>query len=87
MFYVYVLRSKKDDKLYTGYTNNWRKRIEKHQSGKVTSTKHRGSFELIYLEACLNKIDAIRREKYLKSGRGKIFLKRRLKFWYGSLKV
>lgn len=66
MFYVYILRSLKDSKLYTGYTNNLKKRFRKHQSGKVYSTSHRGQLELIYFEGCLNEIDAIRREKYLK---------------------
>ena len=82
MFYTYVLRSKKDGKLYTGYTNNLKERFQKHQSGEVMSTKYRGELELVYFEGCISEIDAIRREKYLKSGRGKLFLKRRLKFWF-----
>ena len=82
MFYTYVLRSKKDGKLYTGYTNNLKERFQKHQSGEVISTKYRGELELVYFEGCISEIDAIRREKYLKSGRGKLFLKRRLKFWF-----
>ncbi len=82
MFYTYVLRSKKDKKLYTGYTNNLKNRLKLHTSRKVTSTKFRGELELIYFEACLKEVDAIRREKFLKSGLGKKFLKYRLKFWY-----
>lgn len=82
MFYTYVLRSKKDHKFYTGFTNNLKERYKLHKAGKVTSTKHRGELELIYFESCLNEIDAVRREKYLKSGLGKKFLKSRLKFWY-----
>lgn len=84
MFWVYVLRSKKDGKLYTGFTDNPKRRFSQHNGGKVVSTKNRGGLVLIYLEGCLNKVDAIRREKYLKSGRGKVFLKRRLKYWYGN---
>ncbi len=79
MFYVYVLRSLKDNKLYTGFTGDLRKRFNEHKSGKVSSTKNRGPFELIYYEACLNQQDATAREKYLKTGMGKRYLKNRLK--------
>lgn len=79
MFYTYVLKSKKDGKLYTGYTNNLRKRFKEHNDGKSTYTKGRGPYELIYYEACLNEEDARSRELYLKTGRGKRFIKYRLK--------
>lgn len=79
MHYVYVLKSKKDKKMYTGCTNDLRKRFSEHNNGKVPSTKGRGSFELIYFEASLNVEDAFAREKYLKSGMGKRYLKNRLK--------
>ena len=79
MFYTYVLRSKKDDKLYTGATEDLRERFRLHNNGKVFSTKGRGPFELIYYEACGSSKDAFMREKYLKSGPGKRFLKNRLK--------
>lgn len=79
MFYVYVLRSKKDYKWYTGYTDDLRKRFTEHNLNKVVSTKGRGPFELIYYEACLNQQDATAREKFLKSGPGKRYLKNRLK--------
>jgi putative endonuclease len=79
MFYVYVMQSKKDDRFYTGLTSDLRKRFQEHIGNKVTSTKNRGPFEMIYHEACINKFDAIAREKYLKSGMGKQYLKTRLK--------
>ncbi len=79
MFYTYVLLSKKDNRLYTGYTGDLRKRFIAHNSGKVQATKNRGPFELIYYEACLNEQDATAREKYLKTGMGKRYLKNRLK--------
>ncbi len=78
-FYVYVLLSKKDNLFYTGYTNDVQSRIEEHNSGKVQSTKFRTPLILIYWEGCLNQQDATRREKYLKSGNGKTYLKNRLK--------
>ena len=68
-YYVYVLLSKIDGMLYTGYTANITNRLEEHNSGKVPSTKNRKPFILIYWEGCLNQQDATRREKYLKSGK------------------
>jgi len=79
MFYTYVMRSKRDGKWYTGTTSDLRERFKQHNAGKVISTKGRGLFEIIYYEACLDKKDAYRREKYLKSGMGKRYLKNRLK--------
>jgi putative endonuclease len=79
MFYTYVLQSIKDGKFYTGYTCDLRKRFNEHNSNKVFSTKSRGPFRLIYYEACINKDDAKTREKYIKSGMGKRYLKNRLK--------
>jgi len=79
MFYTYVLQSKKDGKFYTGSTNDLRKRFSQHNRGEVFSTKSRCPFSLIYYEACLNRYDAEARERQLKSGKGKKYLKERLK--------
>ena len=79
MFYTYVLRSKKDGRWYTGITEDFRKRFQEHNKGKSISTKGRGPFELIYYEGCMNKRDVYDRERYLKSGMGKRYLKNRLK--------
>lgn len=78
-YYVYILKSEKDGKCYTGYTNNLKLRFEMHQKGKVESTKDRLPLKLIYCEACLNQQDATHREKYLKSYHGKMFIRNRLK--------
>ena len=69
----------KDGKFYTGYTIDLRRRFNEHNSNRVFSTKGRGPFRLIYYEACINEDDAKGREKYLKSGMGKRYLKNRLK--------
>jgi putative endonuclease len=66
-------------RFYTGFTQDLKLRFEQHIKGKVESTKERMPLELIYYEACINKDDAIRREKYLKSYHGKMFIKNRLK--------
>lgn len=74
--YTYVLKSKKDGKFYIGATSDINKRLKQHYDGLVFSTKYRLPIELIYFEACLNKDDAYRRERYLKTGMG---IKSRLK--------
>ena len=79
MYYTYVIQSQKSNYLYTGSTNDLRKRFKQHNKGKSTWTKSRGPWKLIYYEACLNEEDARAREKYLKSGVGKRYLKNRIK--------
>jgi putative endonuclease len=79
MQYVYVLRSLKDSKFYVGYTDNLERRLSEHKEGKVTSTKNRCPFELVYYEACRDQKDALHREKYLKTTYGKRYIKNRLK--------
>ncbi|MFN5842162.1 MAG: GIY-YIG nuclease family protein [Bacteroidota bacterium] len=78
-YYIYVLQSEIDKQFYTGYTSNIIKRIEEHNKGIVPSTKSRKPLKLIYWEGCLNQQDATRREKYLKSGSGKIYIRNRLR--------
>jgi putative endonuclease len=78
-YYTYILRSLKSGRFYTGYTNNLRKRFNEHNDGKSIYTRSRGPYELIYYEACLSMQDAKARESYLKGGKGKRYLKSRLK--------
>jgi putative endonuclease len=66
MFYVYILKSIKDHKLYIGSTNNLKRRLKEHNSGSVFSTKLRRPFELIYYEAYKAEKDARKREANLK---------------------
>ena len=82
MFYTYVLQSEKDGKFYAGYTKDLDLRFEQHQKGYVESTKNRRPFKLIYYEACLEQADALKREKYLKTHYGKMFLGNRLKSYF-----
>ena len=79
MFYVYVLKSHKDQKFYAGFTSDLKKRIQDHNSGKVFSTRFRRPLELIYYEACRRENDALRRENYLKTTYGKRYLRNRLR--------
>ena len=79
MYYVYVLKSKQDDNLYYGSTNDLRRRLIEHNSGKVRSTKSRKPFELRYYEAYFNENDARGREYSLKKdGRALAQLRRRI---------
>lgn len=79
MFYVYLLKSKKDEKLYIGFTNDLRRRIQEHNSGLNESTKFRRPFELVYYEAYKSEKDARNREENLKLfGRALGDLKRRI---------
>ncbi len=82
MHYVYVLQSMKDEGHYTGYTKNLKQRFEQHQKGIVDSTRNRRPLKLIYYEACTNQEDATRREKYLKTYKGRMFLQNRLKSYF-----
>ena len=85
MYYVYVLRSKKDKKLYSGYSSDLRKRIESHNKGSVGITKNRRPFMLIYYEAYIHQQDATAREKFFKTQWGRNYLKRVLKnYWEES---
>jgi putative endonuclease len=74
MFIVYVLFSLKDKKRYIGFTSNLERRLTEHNSGKVKSTKNRKPFELVYSEEFTSKTDAMNREKFFKSGKGREFL-------------
>ena len=78
MYYTYVLYSEKDGQWYTGVTRDLRTRFAEHTAGDVGSTRHRRPLQLIYYEACRHRDDAIRRERYLKTGRGKQYLRKRL---------
>jgi putative endonuclease len=79
MFYLYILRSKKDGDLYIGSTNNLRKRIVEHNNGRTISTSLRKPLELLYYEAYKSEKDARHREKNLKlRSRALEQLKRRL---------
>lgn len=78
-YYIYVLKSDKDNNFYTCYTEDLKSRFEQHKKGLVVSTKYRRPLKLIYSEACLSKKDAMHREKYLKTYNGKLFLRNRLK--------
>jgi putative endonuclease len=75
VYYLYILLSEKDNKRYVGFSENLKRRINEHNSGSVKSTKNRRPLKLIYFEEYESKGDAIKREKFFKSGLGRSFLK------------
>jgi putative endonuclease len=77
MFYVYVLRSLKNGKQYVGLTSkNPEERLRQHHSGSSQWSRQNGPLELIHKEEFEEKKAAQRREKFLKSGHGRSYLKR-----------
>jgi putative endonuclease len=80
MFYSYILKSKKDNDLYIGSTNDLKERLKKHNLGQVFSTKTRRPLEIIYYEAYKSEKDARKREHNLKlRSRALAQLKKRIK--------
>lgn len=86
MYYVYILLSEKDGQLYIGSTPDLKSRIKKHDSGYVIATKYRRPLKLIYYESYISPIDAKRREKFLKGGKGRNEFKIQLKDCFEKLK-
>ena len=86
MFCVYILQSKMNNELYIGYSSDLTRRLLEHNQGLNFSTKRYAPWKLIYYEACIEKSDAERREKYLKTTQGGRLIKRRIKDYLYKLK-
>ena len=83
MFYVYVLESLKNGRLYTGRTNDLKRRFKEHNSKKGgVYTSNNSPFKLIFYEAYLNKKDAVEAELFFKSGYGREVLRDKLKNYF-----
>jgi len=74
-WFVYALRSLKDNGLYVGISQNPEKRVEIHNKGKTQSTRNRRPFVLVYKQNCNSLKEAREKEKYYKSGFGREILK------------
>ena len=81
-FYVYVLQSEIDRSWYIGYTSDLEKRLTEHNAGKTITTSRKKPWKVIYFEFSFHKEDAKAREKYLKSGMGRRYIKNRLKMQF-----
>lgn len=79
VYYAYVLENQNDGSLYIGFTDNLKRRLFEHQNGKgARTTRLKKEWKLIYFEGYLNKMDAVGREKFLKSGSGRKYIKKQL---------
>jgi putative endonuclease len=79
MWYVYVLKSLRNGKLYKGFTCDLKRRIKEHQAKQPTFSRNNGPWKLIYYEAFDSEKDAREEERFLKSGKGRERLKYLLK--------
>ena len=75
MYYVYSIKSLSKKYIYIGLTNNYKRRIEEHQKGKEKTTRPYRPFKILLIEKFDTRIQARAREKYLKSGSGKEWIK------------
>jgi putative endonuclease len=75
MCFVYILRSKKNNKRYIGYTSREvQDRLCEHNTGSGRWTRQNGPFELAHAQVCIDKKEARELEKFLKSGQGRLCL-------------
>lgn len=82
MHFVYLLESETTKRWYTGYSTDIYKRVDAHNEHMNVSTAHGGPWKLIYYEAYLEKMDALKREKFLKSGSGHRYVKKQLAHYF-----
>ena len=78
MFYVYAIYNRKHQKIYVGQTENLEKRMKLHQDKSFVNSytaRFDGDWELLYKEEVINRLEALKREKQLKSFRGRKFVK------------
>lgn len=86
MFYVYTLRSVKNGRLYTGRTNDLKRRFREHNEKRGgVYTSRNAPFELIFYEAYTNKKDAVKAELFFKTGYGREVLKDKLKNYFKNI--
>ncbi len=85
MHYVYVMRSKKDGRLHIGHTCSLNRSLGLRNGCSVTATKDQSPLTMVYFEACCDKRDALKRERYLRGVYGRRFLENRLRFYLSML--
>jgi len=77
-FYVYVLRSIEFERNYVGFTTNVDRRLKDHNSGRTKSTRPYKPWKVILFERFSSKMEALSREKFLKTGQGRDYIKKLL---------
>ncbi|MBU0573552.1 MAG: GIY-YIG nuclease family protein [Candidatus Margulisbacteria bacterium] len=78
MYYVYVLHSLSYNTYYVGSTEDTEKRLSEHNAGKCRYTSGRMPWQLVYKEEYNTRGEAMKREKFFKSGQGRKFLKEKV---------
>ncbi|EKD63701.1 MAG: hypothetical protein ACD_51C00225G0008 [uncultured bacterium] len=81
MYYLYILKSGEDNRLYIGQTKDVEKRLLRHNLGMVKATRNRRPFELIFCKEYVTRKDAVKIERYLKSLKGGVQFNEVLKRW------
>ncbi|MGJ8641733.1 MAG: GIY-YIG nuclease family protein [Opitutaceae bacterium] len=82
MYDVYILHSDSDEGLYIGFTSDLNTRVKAHNAGQSRSTASRCPLRLIYYEAYAMEDDALGRERYLKSGAGRRYIDKQLRYYF-----
>lgn len=82
---LHILEDQKDKTWYIGFTKNLKKRLDAHRNKESPYTSKKSDWKLIYAELYIHKMDALGREKYLKSGAGHSFIRKQLKNYFGRL--
>jgi putative endonuclease len=75
-FYTYVLRSVEFERNYVGFTHDVEKRLKEHNSGKTILTRPYKPWYILFSERFSTKVEALRREKFLKTGQGRDYIKK-----------
>jgi putative endonuclease len=75
-YYVYVLRSEKDDSFYIGHTADLEERIKRHNDGKSSYTKAKGPWKLIYQDLFPTRSEAMKRERKIKRMKSREYIER-----------
>ena len=78
-YYAYVLQSTVNQKFYYGHTQNLEVRLKEHNSGKTKSTKANIPYQIVFYEVCKTREEAVKREKFFKTGSGRDYIKEKLK--------
>ncbi|MSR85418.1 GIY-YIG nuclease family protein [Candidatus Uhrbacteria bacterium] len=80
MFFVYAIYNRKAGKFYIGQTENIQERLDQHNNHVFVGYTSRfpGEWELIYQESVTTRSEALKREKQLKSYRGREFVKKHI---------
>lgn len=78
-YYVYILQSESTHKTYVGQTNNLERRLKQHNDPQYHGTQHtkrnQGPWKLVHTEEFDSRQESMQREKHLKSGQGREWIK------------